>query len=203
MAKKSESANTEPSNFFEGKILYDNTYKSKNMLMPSGMWNSMMGSKGEYFIKGGNYKLISNGSLNKWQLYISEHNKIYSKISSSSSIYFNDGEIHTDVVQKIESNKGIIEILGYTCDEVILTCKTGVQKFYFNSELAVNTKLFEKHQFVNWHEYLKEAHALPLKRIVNTSHFTMESIATEVTIMKIEDSIFELPAGIDLKKNPY
>lgn len=188
---------------FEGKILYDNTYKSKNILMPSAMWNSMMGSKGEYFIKGGDYKLESNGSLNQWQLYVNKDNMIYSKISSSSSIYFNEGAIQKDEVHNFELNKNAIEILGYQCDEIILTCKSGEQKFYFNAELAVDPSLFEKHKFVNWYDYIKEAKALPLKRIVNTSHFTMESIATEVVSMKLEDAMFVLPEGADLKKNPY
>src|ERR1019366_690921 len=197
------STKNETPKHFEGKILYDNTYKSKNMLMPSSLWNSMMGSKGEYFIKGGDYKLISNGSLNKWQLYVNKNNKIYSKVSSSSAIYFNDGEIQVDEVFKVELNKNVIEVLGYQCDEVILTCKSGEQKFYFNSEFAVDTKLFEKHKFVNWNDYLKQDHALPLKRTVNTNYFTMECIATEVTPMKLEDSLFELPADVEFKKNPY
>lgn len=202
MAKKSESGNgtTQP---FEGKILYDNSYKSKNMMMPSSLWNSMMGAKGEYYIQGGNYKLISNGSLNKWQLYIHKDNKVYSKLSSSSAILFNDCEVQGDEVFKVEVNKNVLEVLGYPCDEVILTCKSGVQKFYFNADIAVDAALFEKHKFVNWYEYVKVANALPLKRIVNTSYFTMECIATEVTPMKLDASLFELPAGVEVKKNPY
>ena len=202
MAKKTESA-AESGSFFEGKILYDNTYKSKNMMMPSALWNSMMGAKGEYYIQDGNYKLISNGSLNKWQLYINKDNKVYSKLSSSSAVLFNEGETQGDEVLKVEVNKNVIEVLGYSCDEVILTCKSGVQKFYFNSDIAVDAKQFEKHKFVNWYDYVKVAKALPLKRIVNTSYFTMECIATEVTPMKLDISLFELPEGVEVKKNPY
>lgn len=191
------------SNYFEGKILYSNTYKSKNMLMPSAMWNSMMGSKGEYYIKGGNYKLESNGTLNQWQLYIQADNMIYSKISSSSSIYYNEGGEQKDEIHDFELNKNALEVLGYNCDEIILTCKSGIQKFYFNEAIAVDPKLFEKHKFVNWYDYIKEAKALPLKRIVNSTHFTMESIATEIIPMELDDSMFKLPEGADIKKNPY
>ena len=202
MAKNSESS-AETVKPFEGKILYDNSYKSKNMMMPSALWNSMMGPKGEYYIQGGNYKLISNGSLNKWQIYLNKDNKIYSKLSSSSAILFNDGEMQGDEVFKVEVNKNVTEVLGYPCDEVVMTCKSGVQKFYFNSAIAVDAKLFEKHKFVNWYDFVKVANALPLKRIVNTSYFTMECVATEVTPMKLESSIFELPAGVEIKKNTY
>ena len=188
---------------FEGKITYANTYKSKNMLMPSAMWNSMMGSQGEYYIKGGNYKLESNGTLNQWQLYIQSENMIYSKISSSSSIYFNEGEENKDEIHEFELNKNVLEVLGYICDEIILTCKSGVQKFYYNEEIGVDPKLFEKHKFVNWYDFVKESNALPLKRLVNSTHFTMESIATEITPMNLDDEMFKLPEGADIKKNPY
>lgn len=200
MAKEESAESIKP---FEGKILYDNSYKSKNMLMPSAMWNSMMGSKGEYYIQNGNYKLDSNGSLNKWQLYVNKDNKIYSKLSSSSAILFNDGDEQKDEIHKIEINKNATEVLGYPCDELVMTCKSGVQKFYYNSQFAVDPKLFEKHKFVNWYEFVKESKALPLKRVVNTSYFTMECIATEITPMKLDSSLFELPAGVEIKKNPY
>lgn len=202
MAKQSES-NSAAIQAFEGRILYDNSYKSKNIMMPSALWNSMMGAKGEYYIQGGNYKLISNGSLNKWQLYLNNDNKVYSKLSSSAAILFNDCEVQGDEIFKVEENKNVNEVLGYACDEIILTCKSGIQKFYFNAEIAVDSKLFEKHKFVNWYDYVKIANALPLKRVVNTSYFTMECIATEVTPMKLDATLFELPAGVEVKKNPY
>lgn len=198
MAEKSNSPKP-----FEGKILYKNTYVSKNMLMPSAMWNSMMGSKGVYYIKGGDYRLESNGSLNQWQLYINDDNKVYTKISSSSSIYFNEAEIPSNEINEFKTSKNIVEILGYQCDEIILECSNGEQKFYFNSELAIETALFKKHKFANWYDYLKDAHAVPLKKIINTPHFTVESIATEVIPMKLDDALFMLPEDIDVKKNPY
>ena len=48
---------------FEGKILYTNSYKSKNPKMTDQQWTAMMGSTQEYLIKGGDYKSIVNGTL--------------------------------------------------------------------------------------------------------------------------------------------
>ena len=95
------------------------------------------------------------------------------------------------------------EVLGYKCDEVILTCKSGVQKYYFNSKLSVDTKLFVNHKFGNWFDYLSKSNSLPLKSVIETAQFTIESIATEVKPMKLDTKTFELPAGIKTDKSPY
>jgi hypothetical protein len=188
---------------FEGKIFYANTYKSKNQKMTDQQWTSMMGSTQEYLIKGGDYKSIANGTLVQWQLYINKDNKLYNKMSNSETAFWNDASVQGDEILKFEVNKGVTEILGYKCDEVILTCKSGLQKYYFNSKLSVDTKLFSNHKFGNWFDYLSKSNSLPLKSVIETAQFTMESVATEVKPMKIDTKTFELPAGIKTEKSPY
>ena len=99
--------------------------------------------------------------------------------------------------------KNHTNILGYQCDELILTCKSGVQKYYFSSKLKVNTSLFEKHKFGNWDVVMAKTNSLPLKMIIESPQFSMELVATEVTAMKIEDKVFELPADSKVEKSPY
>lgn len=188
---------------FEGKIFYANTYKSKNPKMTDQQWTSMMGSTQEYLIKGGDYKSTANGTLVQWQLYINKDNKLYNKMSNSETAFWNDASVQGDEILKTEINKGVTEVLGYKCDEVILTCKSGVQKYYFNSKLSVDTKLFANHKFGNWFDYLSKSNSLPLKSVIETSQFTMESVATEVKPMKLDTNTFELPAGIKTEKSPY
>ena len=48
---------------FEGEIIYRNSLKSKNPKMTDEQWTQMMGSKQEYFIKQGNYKSVTNGTM--------------------------------------------------------------------------------------------------------------------------------------------
>ena len=122
---------------FEGKITYSNSYKNKNPQMTDQQWLSMMGGTQEYYIKGGNYKSVTNGTLMQWQLYINSENKLYSKMSNSETVFWNDGLTNTDSIISVELNKNVIEILGYKCDELILTCKSGIQKYYFNSTLEI------------------------------------------------------------------
>lgn len=194
---------TSLSQSFEGKITYANSYKSKNTKIPDQQWTAMLGSTQEYFIKEGEYKSITNGTFVQWQQYSNKDNKLYTKMANTETLLWNDGSIQGDEVLKVELNKKVTEILGYKCDEVILTCKSGVQKYYFNSKLSVKTKLFVNHKFGNWFDYLSKSNALPLKSIIDTAQFTMESTATEVKPSKLDPKMFELPAGVQTAKSPY
>jgi hypothetical protein len=188
---------------FEGKVVYKNAYKSKLPNATSEQFSSMMGTTQEYLIKGGNYKSATNGTLLQWQLYINKDNKLYIKMANSPTILWNDGAVNPDEVIKAEINKKVIDVLGQKCDELILTCKSGVQKYYFNSTLKVNAKLFENHKFGNWSEVISRTSSLPLKMIIDTPQFALECVATEIVPMKLDDKIFELPADSKVEKSPY
>ena len=187
---------------FEGKIVYTNNFKSKNQQIPDQQWQTMLGSTQEYFIKGGNYKSVANGKLMQWQLYLNKDNKLYVKMSNSEKAIWNDGNIRGDEVLKTEVNKEVTEILGYKCDEVVLTCKSGVQKYYFNTKISVDSKLFVNHKFGNWYQFLSLSNALPLKMVIETTQFTITSTATEVKASKLDDNLFQLPSGIQTMQSP-
>lgn len=188
---------------FEGKIVYKNTYKSKMPNVSDEQFTTMMGSTQEYYIKNGDYKSVANGSFFQWQLYVNKENKLYSKMSNSETLLWNDGSTNSDQILKVEVNKNITEILGYKCDEVVLTCKSGTQKYYFNSKLSVDTKLFANHKFGNWYDFLSKSNSLPLKSIVDNGQFTLESLAIEVREIKLDKTFFDLPANSKTMKSPY
>ncbi|MFC6095109.1 hypothetical protein ACFPVY_00490 [Flavobacterium qiangtangense] len=188
---------------FEGEISYDVTYKSENPQLKPEQLASMMGNKQTYTIKDGNYKSAINGQMLQWQLYVKSANKLYTKMSNSESVFWNDASVQGDEVISAKVNKGVIEILGYNCDELVLECKSGVQKYYFNSKLAVDPALFVNHKFGNWYDFVSRSKALPLKSIVNSGPLEIHSVATKVTPKKLEASFFSLPAGVKLEKSPY
>ncbi len=188
---------------FEGKIVYQNAYKSKIPNVTDEQFTTMMGSTQEYFIKNGDYKSVANGSLFQWQLYVNTDNKLYSKMANSETLLWNDGAANTDEILKAEINAAVTEILGYKCDELVLTCKSGIQKYYFNTKLSVDTKLFVNHKFGNWYDFLSKSNSLPLKSIVDNGQFTLESVATAIKEMKLDNTFFDLPAGAKTMKSPY
>ena len=188
---------------FEGEIIYQNALKSKNPKITDEQWTQMIGIKQEFFIKQGNYKSLTNGTMALWQIYNNKENKVYTKMNNSETVLWNDASINSEEVIKSEIKKNVVTILGYSCDELILTCKSGVQKYYFSSKLPVDIKLFEQHKFGNWYEFLKNSKSLTLKTIIETPQFIMETIALEVKPKKLDDKIFIIPADTKTAKSPY
>ncbi len=188
---------------FEGKVIYNYKYKSKMSNVTDQQFNSMMGTTSEYLIKGGNYKSSTNGTFLQWQLYSNKDNKLYNKMSNSPAVLWNDGAVNTDEVLKSEINKNVVEVLGHQCDELILTCKSGIQKYYFNRAFKVDSKLYEKHKFVNWSEVVSKSNSLPLKMIIDNPQFILECVAIEIKPMSLNDKLFELPADCKIEKSPY
>ena len=189
--------------YFEGKITYQNSYKSKSPQVSDKQLGSMVGTVQEYYIKGGDYKSVMNGNIVEWQLYVNRDNKLYNKMANSETLYWVDGDSKYDSVVSIKLNKNAVEILGYKCDELIVTCRTGSQRYYFSSKLKLDAKLFANHKYGNWCDYVKAANAVPLKMIIDSPQVTMESVATEVKPMKLEDTEFQLPADAKTEPSPF
>ncbi|MFI5136498.1 MAG: hypothetical protein ACHQIM_01640 [Sphingobacteriales bacterium] len=188
---------------FEGEIVYQNTYKSKLPNVTDQQFLSMMGGVQNYYMKGGDYKSETNGTFVLWQLFINAGNKLYSKLANSEAVLWNDVTVNPDSVISSELHPGAAVVLGYTCDELVLNCKSGVQKYYFSSKLPVDSKLYANHLYGNWYIFLTKANAMPLKMIIDNAQLTLESIATEVKPMKLDPSLFLLPAGVQTAKSPY
>ncbi len=188
---------------FEGKIIYHSSFKSNLPNVTDQQLELMMGTRSEFFSKKGNYKTVTNGTLLLWQVFINKDNKIYSKMASSEALLWNDVTISTDEIIKAEINKNVVTILGYPCDELVLTRNNGVDKFYFNSALKVDPEHFVNHKLGSWNEFTRRSNALPLKMILTQQQFIFESTATEILPMKLDDNIFVLPAGAKTEKSPF
>jgi hypothetical protein len=67
---------TVPAQGFEGKIIYQNSFKSKVPNVSDQQLSSVIGSRQEYYIKKGNYKSITNGTYIQWQIYINKDNRL-------------------------------------------------------------------------------------------------------------------------------
>jgi len=186
---------------FEGEIIYQNKFKSKISGLTDEKIESMMGSSQDYYIKGDKYKSVSNGELLQWQIYDPKENKIYTKMSNNDAALWIDGGINPDTVTNITLNRKAIYILGYECDELILDCKSGTQKYYFSSKLSIDSKLYVLHKFGNWYSYVSKTNALPLKIEIDNAQFTMTSTAIEVKPQKLGIGFFQLPVGIKIDKS--
>jgi hypothetical protein len=187
---------------FEGEVVYSISVKSNVPNVTSEQLSYMIGTIQHYYMKGSNYKSTYAGTLAQWSMYIDKDKKFYEKVSTHDSIFYRDVTIDHDVITKVELKKNDTTILGYKCNKLTFTCKSGLQIYYFNSKLTVDPDLYINHQEGNWHAFLEKSKSLALKEIINKRLFTLTIIATSVKSMPIADSFFELPPGVPTAKNP-
>lgn len=187
---------------FEGKVSYANEYVSHKWFTSDERLTKLMGSKQSFFIKGGTYKSITNGTFQS-TLYINKENKLYAKVMDSDVLYWTDASEQAEKLISVKTNKNVITILGYQCDEVILTYESGTYKYYFNSEISIDPQLYINHRIGNWYDFLKQSNALALKMVFDSDKFSLISIATEIKKMTLDAVKFNLPAGSKIKKNPF
>jgi hypothetical protein len=187
---------------FEGEVVYHNIYKSKTPAISDAQLTAMIGDIQNWYIKDGEYKSDLNGTYMKWQIYVNSENKLYSKLGNSDVVLYNDAGLGENEITDIQINKGVVDILGYKCDELIWKTKGGVQKYYFSSKLPIDSKLFLNHKFGDWYPYLAKANAVPLKMIVETPEFSLECVAIEISPMKLDRAMFTLPENTKTMKNP-
>ena len=136
----------------------------------------------------------------QWQLYRKRENRIYMKTSGVPAIFWNDGAGNRDTVLNAEICKDAETILGYTCDELILTCKTGVQRYYFSREIKLDPKLFAQHKFGNFSEVVSRTRSIPLKIMIETPQFSLMNTAAQIVPAQLEEKEFEPPEGSQLQK---
>lgn len=189
--------------YFEGKVVYQNKYTSKVSTVSDAQLASMIGSIQNWYIKGGSYRSETDGTYLIWQIYNNQDNKIYTKTSNSNNVFYSDAAISKSENIDIAITKNALTVLGYDCDQLILTTKQGSVTFYYSSKLPVNSKLFVNHKFGDWYAYLAQANAVPLKMVMETPQMTVISTATEVKPMKLNAAMFTLPAGAEQVKSPF
>ena len=162
---------------------------------------SVMGAMKDFYIKGGNYKIDNEGNSMLWRLYINADNKLYYKFFNSDVLVWDDATIDQEKVTGTELRTTNEKILGYDCNEVILHCNTGTWKYYFNTKLFIDSRLFSNCLIDSWYPYLLKANAVPLKIVNENADFIMESTAVAVKPMQLDKNMFALPEGVKTKKS--
>lgn len=188
---------------FEGRITYSNFYQSKMSNVSDEQLSQMMGSKQDFYIKGGKYKSIVNGTSLEFLLYLPESNKLYTKMPNSDVLLWSGASKNNDEILSTVVNKNADTVLGFVCDVVIFKCKSGIQKYYFNSKFSVDAKVYALHKAANWAAFLSIAGALPLKMILETEQFVFEGTAISYKQESIADEIFKLPSDTKMMESPY
>lgn len=187
--------------YFEGEIIYSNHFVSKMKNFTDQQLEAMIGTKQEYLISGGNYKSFLNGQSVLMQMYDYKTNRMYNRKVQSDTLYWFDALVNTDDVVSYEIKNNAEVILGNQCDAIIMKTKTGTTTMYYSTKYKVDSNVYRQHNYGNWAFYTAKAGALPLKTIIETNAFKMESVATEIKPMKLGDDYFKIDNNTPIKKS--
>lgn len=178
--------------YFEGKIVYTNKFTSKMASVSSEQMATTMGTKQEYYIKGGNYKSVVNGTAFKLQVYDNKTNRLYNKLPDIDTLFWLDATTNNDEAISAETRHKKEKVAGVECDVLVVKTKKTTTTYYFSSKYKVNAALFEKHKYGNWYYFVKRSGALPLKIVMEGPGAVMESTATEIKPMALKADFFSL-----------
>ena len=186
---------------FEGEIVYKNTYKSNIPGLSDEKLSSLIGAKQEYFIRGGHYKSLSDGTTITAQIYDQNTNRVYNKTLKSDTLYWFDASNNTDSVISYEIGKNKLKILEIECDVLIAKTKSETTTFFYSNKFRVDSAAFRNHKYGNWAFFVLKTGALPLKTIIENDQFRMESTAVEIKPLKLADGFFEISQSVPIKRS--
>lgn len=188
---------------FEGEIIYLNSYKSKIPNLSNEKLTLMLGSRQEYYICGGNYKSEANGSIINTQLYDYKTNRLFNKTPKSDTLFWIDASKINDTIISYEVKKNVSSILGYACDLLTIKTKYSTSMYYYTESLALDKGKYINHNFGNWAFYTSKTGSIPLKIVIANNQFEMESLATEIISLRLDEKYFSLsnkPTAPNLKQ---
>lgn len=186
---------------FEGRIRYQNTCQSSDPNFKKEYCDLITDSIQDYYFKKGNYKYQSIG-VEGWTLYLKKQNTIYAKTKKSKTVFANKANKQTaPETGEIQINRNVITILGYPCDELILTTPNSIQKYYYHSRTSLKPRYLKKHKYGNVNQIIKRTRAIPLKTIwiLKDQNIELISQAIEIENLELNDSLFTIPNTVEIQ----
>lgn len=170
---------------FEGTLVYKTQYqfhiseklakmgiteeKLLARMKEDGSWSDSI----KTVYKQGDYVTYTHFNPQTWSVYKSEANKIYGFQEGEASDICTVTDAAIDLEFQMTGKSPAIvkldttaQINGLTCQVVAVKWKSGTYEYWYApGTLPVNAKLFEKHVYDGWAEYLKISNALPIRMV--------------------------------------
>jgi hypothetical protein len=180
--------------YFEGKVVYQNSARSKDSNIKSEDIIRLSGNFSSFYFKNGNYKQLYDAQGLKEELYIQKSNTLYLSSNNTDTFSKHEASIPGDTIEQYILNKNKETILGISCDELIVRDKKKTMTYYFNSDsLKINPEWFSKYTELNKNFTTKKMGALFLKCKIELPELIFEITATKIVHERLDDAIFELP----------
>ena len=135
------------------------------------------------------------------QQYDYKTNRIYNRTPKTDTLYWFDASTNTDEVTSYEIRKNAGKVLGNNCDAIIMKTRTCTTTIFYSPKYKVDSTLYTRHHYSNWTFYVSKTGALPLKTIIETGQFKMESTATEIKKLQLSDDYFKIDPSTPTEKS--
>jgi hypothetical protein len=175
---------------FQGTIEYAVSYRSHVASISSESLAPKYGDKRTLQIKEGAYRWVHNGKDVLEKIFTTGDQMIHTRKSGNAAWSSVAAMIGTDAIEDVEVLERSTSILGYPCNELILTCSSGTRSYIYSKTFPMNASAFEGHMADLWYEYLNLAQAIPLKMVFSNKEYTVEMVATKVQKESLVPAIF-------------
>ncbi|RAJ00503.1 uncharacterized protein DUF4412 [Chitinophaga skermanii] len=180
--------------YFEGKIAYVSKYTSKVDGVTDAQFGTLYGTLQQFYIKDGNYKYSYNGISRRMQLYRGQENRLYFLTSKPDTLFYVDASRMTDTIEQVTRIPGAATILGYNCDALTFRTRHGATTYYYSAQLKLDASKFAGHTSNNWAAYCEQSGAVPLKIVQEVNDYKVETTATQVMPLSLQETFFQIPA---------
>ncbi|HYF03933.1 MAG TPA: hypothetical protein VEC36_11185, partial [Patescibacteria group bacterium] len=170
----------------------------KEKIKNDGSWSDSI--KTSY--KQGEYITYTNSIPQSWSVYKQKDNKLYSFQNGEASDICTVTDASIDLEFQMTGNKPTIEKLdtlvelnGMKCEVVRVRWQAGIYDYYYNNSfLNVNYKLFEKHVYDGWADFLKISNSLPVKIVKSVNSLTTVTLTlVRHSQQTIDPKLFTIP----------
>jgi len=185
---------------FSGKVIYHDSYKSKNPAISSSDFEKFVGTERVLFMQDSFYKNVHTGEFKSIMLYRGDENKLYRFNEGADTIFWMDAlrDTLTKVSEsKVERSDEII--LGLKCKRIKIVTQLGITTYYFSDSYRIDPRNFKNHHLESWDFYASRARAIPLKIVFESEEMDFVSTAIKVEPIRLNKNIFDVPPGY-LKK---
>jgi hypothetical protein len=190
------SAVKAPAQYFEGKVIYRQMVTSRMPGVTDSALSATVGNEESYYLKGGFYRSMTNGTGFSMQQYDHRTNRLYFKNPDIDTLYWVDAGKTTDKPISYETREDAETILGKRCDALVVQTANGTIVFYYSRRYKLDAAMFSRHTYGGWAFYVEKSGCLPLKTVIDNDKFHLESTATEVLELDLKESFFDISPTI-------
>ena len=181
-----------PSEQFEGKIVYDMIMKDNTGEVGDDMMSSFMGNELTYYLKGNQYKTVTNGLFKITQVYTGG-DTLYNIIQGTDMLFWID--VTKNPYELIEYNfkKNAKKINGKKCNLITIKTSKDYTEYYYDSDLKLSYENFKNHKYGFWNLYLEKTGSIANKTINEDSEIYLELTIKEIIEEELSNALFEIP----------